>query len=165
VFKYTGAYYPHVLKDNEQVHFKLRCRKFIEMVRKSAELSNQKNGAGKKSNGHAIDVGPNEMDLDENGFSDNMETEEGADASADELILLNETVEYGRKLREEFKNDPRREIHKALDDVFSLMAYANPLEVKEIAHLFDQRGRMAVAEELNSAILRKLRTPPFLPLF
>lgn len=147
-----------MLKDNEQVHFKLRCRKFIEMVRRSAELNNQKNGVGKKSNGHGVDVGPNEMDLDENGFSDNMETEDGLDSStADEQALLNETVGYGRKLQEEFKNDPRREIHKALQDVFSLMAYANPLEVKEISHLFDQRGRMVVAEELNSAILRTSR--------
>jgi len=38
--KYTGSYYPHVLEDerNRDVHFRLRCRKFIEMMRRYADL-------------------------------------------------------------------------------------------------------------------------------
>ncbi|KAI1878720.1 hypothetical protein JX265_002897 [Neoarthrinium moseri] len=155
-FKYTTMYYPQVLKDNEQVYFKLRCRKFIEMVRKSAELSSQTLGSSKKSNGHFIDGSPNEMDLDENGFPDKMDTEDGLDAlGGDEAALANATIIYGRELQEEFKSDPRREVSKALHDIFSLMAYSNPLEVPEISHLFDRRSRQTVAEELNSAILRR----------
>ncbi|KAK7931723.1 Ran-binding protein 9 [Apiospora marii] len=159
--KYTKIYYPHVLEDNEQVHFRLRCCKFIEMVRKSAEYNNNNHSATngsnnvlKRSNGQPrMDDIPNEMDLDENGFSDDkMETEEGLDADT----LLLDAVQYGKRLQAEFTNDPRKEIRKTLDDVFSLMAYQNPFHVKEVAHLLDKRNRVAVAEELNSAILLSL---------
>lgn len=39
--KYTNTFYPHVLDDdkNKDIHFRLRCRKFIEMMRRYAELS------------------------------------------------------------------------------------------------------------------------------
>ncbi|KAK7942950.1 SPRY domain-containing protein [Apiospora aurea] len=160
--KYTKIYYPHVLEDNEQVNFRLRCCKFIEMVRKSAEFNNNNHSATngsnsviKKSNGRArMDDIPNEMDLDENGFSndDTMETEEGMDADA----LLLDAVQYGKRLQAEFMSDPRKEIRKTLQDVFSLLAYQNPFQVKEVAHLLDKRNRVAVAEELNSAILMSL---------
>jgi len=158
--KYTKIYYPHVLEDNEQVHFRLRCCKFIEMVRKSAEFNNNNHSATngsnnvlKRSNGQPrMDENPNEMDLDENGFSDDkMETEEGIDADT----LLLDAVQYGKRLQAEFASDSRKEIRKTLDDVFSLMAYQNPFHVKEVAHLLDKRNRVAVAEELNSAILRE----------
>jgi Ran-binding protein 9/10 len=149
--KYVNVYYPQVLKENDHVYFRLRCRKFIEMVRKSAELNNT--GNGKKSNGHSFNDIPNEMDVDENGFSDKMETEDGLDSGMDQEDLLAETIQYGQMLQAEFKDDPRREIGQTLNDVFALLAYPNPLQVKEIAPLLDRKGRVAVAEELNSAIL------------
>ncbi|KAI5927049.1 SPRY domain-containing protein [Camillea tinctor] len=150
--RYTDKYYSHVLKDNSHVYFKLKCRKFIEMVRKLAE---QNSGTSKKSNGHSYDDIPNEMDVDENGFTDKME-EDGLDLQADEVDLLIETIEYGQALHAEFKDDPRREVGKTLEDVFALLAYTNPLQVKEVAPLLDRKGRVAVAEELNSAILSSL---------
>lgn len=38
--KYTSSYYPHVLEEerNKDVYFRLRCRKFIEMMRQYTEL-------------------------------------------------------------------------------------------------------------------------------
>ncbi|KAL1302833.1 hypothetical protein AAFC00_003166 [Neodothiora populina] len=38
--KYISTYYPHVLErvENRDVYFKLRCRKFIEMMRRSTEM-------------------------------------------------------------------------------------------------------------------------------
>ncbi|CAJ2502920.1 Uu.00g103140.m01.CDS01 [Anthostomella pinea] len=146
--KLTRTFYPQVLDDNHGVYFRLRCRKFIEMVRKSAESSSVVN---KRSNGHYGDDNPNEMDVDENGFSDSME-EDAIDPQADEDDL----IEYGQALEAEFKDDPRREIRRTLNDVFALLAYTNPLEVKEIAPLLDRKGRVVVAEELNSAILSSL---------
>lgn len=125
------------------------------MVRRSAEfnINSNSNGISKKSNGHSVEDIPNEMDLDESGFLDKMETEEGLGSG--EGALLAETIAYGQQLQEEFKDDPRREVSKALGDIFHLLAYPNPFQVKEIAHLLDRRGRVAVAEELNSAILCK----------
>ncbi|KAI8633854.1 ran-binding protein [Xylariaceae sp. FL1651] len=150
--KFTNTFYPHVLDENPHVYFKLKCRKFIEMVRKAAEFST---GNGKKSNGHSYDDMPNEMDVDENGFSDGME-EDTMDSQTDPGALLKETIGYGQALQAEFKNDPRREVGKTLNDIFALLAYPNPLQVKEIAPLLDRKGRVAVAEELNSAILSSL---------
>ncbi|KAI1084979.1 SPRY domain-containing protein [Whalleya microplaca] len=153
--KHTNDDYPLVLKINVQVYFRLRCQAFIEMVRKSAEVNSTN---AKKSNGHAFGNHPNKMDIDENGFSDQMEE----DASDSELhqeaqdLYLERAVEYGQSLQAEFKNDTRPEIKKALNEVFSLLAYPNPLQVKEVAPLLDRKSRVAVAEELNSAILSAL---------
>ncbi|KAI1104469.1 SPRY-domain-containing protein [Jackrogersella minutella] len=150
--KYTKAYYPQVLAENYDVYFKLKCRTFIEMVRNSVELNAP---VAKKSNGHSFDDIPNKMDVDENGFSDQME-EDGQESQIAQENLLTRTIEYGQSLDREFRDDSRPEITKALDEVFSLLAYQNPLQVKDVAPLLDRKGRVAVAEELNSAILSSL---------
>ncbi|KAI1336723.1 SPRY domain-containing protein [Xylariaceae sp. FL0016] len=150
--KLTNAFYHDVLPRNDHVYFKLKCRKFIEMVRKSAEATH---GSRRKSNGHSYDDIPNEMDVDENGDADQME-EDSSESSTEQGDLLAETVEYGRLLQAEYKDDRRPEVEKALRDVFALLAYENPLQEKEIAPLLDRKGRVSVAEELNSAILSSL---------
>ncbi|OTB07045.1 hypothetical protein M426DRAFT_54290 [Hypoxylon sp. CI-4A] len=147
--KYTQVYYPNVLKENHDVYFRLRCRAFIELVRKSTELGNSH---GSKRNGHQLDDMPSRMDIDENGFSDRME-EDGVDSDID---LDKKIIEYGKSLQEDFKNDSRPETVKTLKEVFSLVAYANPLEIQAVAALLDRKGRVTVAEELNSAILSSL---------
>lgn len=40
--KYTSSYFPHVLQEerNRDIYFQLKCRKFIEMMRRYAELNN-----------------------------------------------------------------------------------------------------------------------------
>ncbi|EOO02687.1 putative ran-binding protein [Phaeoacremonium minimum UCRPA7] len=148
--KHTKAYYPQVLIDNEQVYFRLRCRKFIEMIRREAEMNLIEE---KRSNGHTH---TEDMELDEAATWEQMDTEDSGDGqvNADDLTL--ETLAYGQSLRAEFADDPRREVSKALNEIFALMAYQNPLKEKEVAHLLDRKGRVTVAEELNSAILQSL---------
>jgi hypothetical protein len=170
--KYTNVYYPHVLKDNEHVYFRLKCLRFIELIRQGAGMLNQTNSSTsngtKKANGHHnasyyeeyVDHG---MELDDNSCQannwDRMDTEEPTNNQAEYAKLMEETLLYGQHLQAEFKDDPRREVKKALDDVFSLMAYPDPSNSKEVSYLLDPSGRVAVAEELNSAILRKLSLP------
>lgn len=131
------------------------------MIRQGAEIHNATSTNGtKKSNGHAdnwYDDNINqEMELDDhpdqNNNWDKMDTSEPSD-SLKYLTLMNDTIEYGRVLQAEFKDDQRREVSKALEDAFALMAYPDPTNAKEVAHLLDPSGRVAVAEELNSAIL------------
>ncbi|KAJ2973294.1 hypothetical protein NUW58_g8972 [Xylaria curta] len=148
----TNNHYTRVLKNNQDVYFKLKCRKFIEMVRKAAEYGS---GNSKKANGHSYDDMLHEMDVDENGLSDTME-DDSMEAQTEPGALLKETIAYGQALQAEFKNDTRREVVEALHDIFALLAYPNPLHVKEIAPLLDRKGRVTVAEELNSAILSSL---------
>ncbi|KAH8699560.1 concanavalin A-like lectin/glucanase domain-containing protein [Ilyonectria robusta] len=154
--KYTNAYYPHVLQDNEHVDFRLRCRRFIEMVRKAAQL-NMLNDS-KKSNGHATEA-PHDMDLDMNGSESTVWATLGADAveNSAELAELERTMlEYGQSLQAKYRDDPRKEVEKALNEIWALVAYRNPLKEPQVSHLLDRKGRVAVAEELNSAILLSL---------
>ncbi len=68
------------------------------------------------------------------------------------LNLTRETIKYGQELQSEWRDDGRREIKKALEETFSLMAYEDPKR-SVVAHLLEPSGRVPVAEDLNSAIL------------
>lgn len=178
--KHTSAYYPSVLRDNENIYFKLRCRKFIEMIRRCNELHAQCHPVptppSKRSttsnfnnrNSTATDEYDFEMELDEQlGVHNNAASwGDRADINADDDDdiedkeaklgqLTTETIEYGMELKSEFSNDPRREVKRALEDTFALIAYENVRE-SSLAPLLDTAGRMPVAEELNSAILVSL---------
>ncbi|RSL66965.1 hypothetical protein CEP54_003523 [Fusarium duplospermum] len=152
--KYTNAYYPHVLQDNEHVYFRLRCRRFIELVRKAAQL-NMLNET-KNSNGHGSNAPPQSMDIDLNGSDTAAWEADGGENAAELAELERSMLEYGQKLQEEYANDPRKEVSKALNEIWALVAYQNPLKEPQVSHLLDRRGRVAVAEELNSAILLSL---------
>ena len=157
--KRTNAYYPLVLRDNPQIYFRLRCRKFVEMMRQCAELHN---GApvkqSKPLNDHTDDIFEQAMELDEpvhNGEDwDHMETEQ-ADNGLKYQNLVGETLRYGQDLQYEFKDDRSVEIRDGLRDIFAMFAYEDPRK-STTAPLLDQSGRVPVAEELNSAILGML---------
>ncbi|QSZ32804.1 hypothetical protein DSL72_002384 [Monilinia vaccinii-corymbosi] len=163
---HTNTHYPQVLKDNENVYFRLRCRKFIEMVRKMTEMNNNSNSTNgfKKNaanNGDWYDDIINHgMEMDDHQPQvnnwDRMETDGGVDSEIGYQDLLSETLSYGQLLQAEFKDDPRKEVSKALEDAFSLLAYKDPINEKTVSHILDPSGRITVAEELNSAILLSL---------
>ncbi|KAI9692144.1 MAG: hypothetical protein M1822_006374 [Bathelium mastoideum] len=161
--KLTNAFFPSVLRDNESIYFKLKCRKFIEMIRTCNMLSNAgsvprtstPNGFARKGK----DVLSQEMEVDGQfgGEADNwdaMDTE-GTDTTAKYAALLQETITYGQELRSEFSGDARREVQKALQDTFALIAYTDASQ-SNLASLLEISGRVPVAEELNSAILVSL---------
>jgi hypothetical protein len=132
------------------------------MIRQGAEMQNAATNGSKKSNGHNgdwyDDILNHDMDLDDHQSQNNwdrMDTEEAPENQLEYQRLVEDTLAYGRELQAEFKDDQRREVSKALEDAFALMAYVDPLNAKEVSHLLDPSGRVAVAEELNSAILRK----------
>lgn len=170
--KCTSAYYPQVLKDNEQVYFNLRCRKFTEMIRRDAEekirLESNPGLEGKGSTARAglYQAEDAEMEgVDDTGeWTEHMDTDNGDRAETAPVgKLLDEALTYGQELCVEFDGDQHRE--KQLKQIFALIAYPNPLKVKEVSHMLDRAGRVTVAEELNSAILRKFlqhayTTPP-----
>ncbi|KJR80514.1 uncharacterized protein SPSK_05331 [Sporothrix schenckii 1099-18] len=166
----TNADYPTVLRQNETVHFHLQCRKFIEMIRKEAELNIVGSGHGtRNANGSTNGADPSQaggdaarqanghnpqMDVDDVMMVEDSGTAESqpADQPVSQALVQN-AVRYGQYLQIEFNSDMRPKIQNALNEIFSLLAYPNPLKQPEVAHLLDQRGRVAVAEELNSAIL------------
>jgi len=119
-----------------------------------------------KRNSTATDEYDFEMELDEQlGVHnpppswDNKDEDEELDDEDDmedkEMKLqqmTQDTISYGMELRQEFANDPRREVKRALEDTFALIAYENVRE-SSLAPLLETAGRVPVAEELNSAIL------------
>ncbi|KAF9636218.1 hypothetical protein BFW01_g7113 [Lasiodiplodia theobromae] len=164
--KLTTAYYPTVLQDNENIYFKLRCRKFIEMIRRCQELQNPTSKAGFRnnagSNGFSSsaydEVFDGQMELDDSTHN-NASNGESMDTTGSEALklneLLSETLQYGQELKGEFSGDSRREVKRALEDTFALMAYSDPRQ-SPLAYMLDPNERTPVAEELNSAILVSL---------
>ena len=158
--KRTRAYYPQVLQDNSQIYFRLRCRKFVEMIRQGAEIGDDPAGKRAKSvNGRATTIADDDletdMDLDDQMDGDDdwdeMETK-NADLAGKRHDLLQDTVRYGQELRNEFNGDKSKMVQDTLQDIWSFYAYPDPTK-SPIAHLLDRAGRVPVAEELNSAIL------------
>ncbi|RCI09311.1 hypothetical protein L249_1555 [Ophiocordyceps polyrhachis-furcata BCC 54312] len=146
--KYTNAYYPQVLQDNEEVYFRLRCRKFIEMVCKAAHMR-AATESRRNNSGHEMDI-----DGETTGWSDSMDTD-GPDQT--ELIRLEQDMlEFGQALEAQYANDQRKDVSQTLGEIWALVAYSNPLKEPLVSHLLDRKGRAAVAEELNSAILTSL---------
>ncbi|KAL9007669.1 MAG: hypothetical protein Q9173_007115 [Seirophora scorigena] len=156
--KRTRAFYPQVLQDLSHVYFRLRCQKFVEMIRQTAEfLDVSPSKPAKASNGHAPgSTDHEEMEVDDQKNEpedwDKMETEE-ADSSVKYHELLEDTLRYGQELKQEFQDDPSTE--STLKEIFSLFMYEDPRASPQ-AHLLDRASRVPVAEELNSAILVSL---------
>ena len=184
--KYTNAFYPRVLEDerNKDIHFKLRSRKFIEMMRRHTELSAAtstpatvtKSVESIESNGHIQDgddgqeISDTQMELDDQL---NREASKGLVPPTDDVDmdasqelhpkasymkqndLLNQALAYGRELQSTFGGDPRPQIKKQLSDIFAIMAYTNPSE-SVVGQLLDPKGRVQIAEEVNGAILGEL---------
>ncbi|KAL4869676.1 hypothetical protein BDV12DRAFT_185003 [Aspergillus spectabilis] len=158
--KYTNAYYANVLEQLPHIHFKLRCRKFLEMMRRCTELSSSAK-KGKATNGFSDSaVFDEEMELDEqmqdrDGWETDCMDMEESETTSKSNQLLTEAVQYGQQLRIDYPNDENGGDKKMLDDIFSLVAYPDPKRSVH-GHYLDPAGRVAVAEELNSAILVSL---------
>lgn len=160
-FKYLHAYYPHVLEaeENRGVYFRLRCRKFIEMIRRSYEGSMSKTSNGHKSD-NDVDGFDQQMELDDQlqreirpaGDAMDMDHDDGRSSTARNNDLLTEAVQYGMELRIEFGADSKKEIDKELTDTFGLLAYTDARD-SALAGLMEGKGRVEIAEQVNGAIL------------
>ncbi|KAK9360531.1 concanavalin A-like lectin/glucanase domain-containing protein [Lipomyces starkeyi] len=141
--KLTELFFPKVFEDNPEILFQLKCRKFVELMRLCA--------LAKKSE-YAED---DEMqDVSNDDDTDMRDTEVPAKPKLADL--LNESLRYGQKLHESYRNktfpSSTTDVQKALNDIFALMAYPDPIN-SPVAYLLAEEGRAPVAEDLNSAIL------------
>lgn len=144
----------------------------MELISKANDLRTRDDPSHKSrrvSNGYSkssavADEFAQDMELDEqprggpetNGTKS--ATEAGRNTQYDHL--LSKAMEYGQELQRDYRDSPDGEQSKTLLDIFSLVAYDNP---RESVHgsLLDRKGRVAVAEELNSAILGTLNPSEF----
>ncbi|TKA73144.1 hypothetical protein B0A49_03836, partial [Cryomyces minteri] len=177
------------------IYFQLRCRKFIEMIRRCTDLqtlsaASPKTRAFTKREQHTAEadeysnVFDHQMELDDqlvhppnnngNEAAENNGHAAWTDDSADQMdttldsppihtesadtkysALLQQTLQYGQELRLEFNADPRRDVQRALQDTFALIAYTDARE-SSLAGMLDVKGRVPISEELNGAILVSL---------
>lgn len=161
-------YYPSVLHEaeNETIYFRMRCRKFIEMIRRCAELSDGTPPAlNKQQNDDYNGVFDHQMELDDQ-FGNGTKWDDGANMDISDdgggtvldnghigySGMMQKTLDYGRLLSDEFGRDPRREVKKALEDTLAFIAYTDPRECP-LSSLLGEGERVPVAEELNGAIL------------
>jgi Ran-binding protein 9/10 len=176
----TKTFYPTVLEKNEPIHFRLRARKFVEMIRMCAEGTGSGSTATKSIDSpytekmaidqeedeqvddevHMTDVTPTHHDTkfviddDEEDSDDDNEPMTTTKQQRKQEILLGEALEYGQRLHEDYRDDPREEVKCVMKEAFSLLAYTDP-RGSVVGHLLEESGRREVAEELNSAILGK----------
>jgi len=159
-------HFPEVLQaqSNRHILFHLKCRKFIELVLRAAEiekltdsLRKTKQSSNGISHSSAVDdVFDQPMELDDE-HQPSMNGNGKAAAESEEVNeytrLTHEALEYGQTLKQEFGGSTP-ENDKYLHDIFSLMPYFDP-SPSQNGHLLDASGRTKVAEDLNSAILSK----------
>lgn len=115
--------------------FKLRCRKFVELILDSAEALKQTQGG--RANGSPKRI------------------PSGAPVEAARISLAN-ALAYGQQLELDYKDDTRPEIATYLKRTFSVVAYEDPLNVPgEVGRIAGQESRNTLAMEVNEAILGK----------
>lgn len=187
--KYTNAYYPNVLRDNENIYFKLRCRKFIEMIRRCNDMQPSSDSAAgkhpetkkKAGNGH-VDTSRypsvfdhDEMDVDghtlpptnSNGHTHNgntsnpdaMDTDSSPKESSTESITL---LQETLKYGQELQSEFRNDPRQEVQQALEdtfALIAYENASKSALAPMLEVSGRVPVAEELNGAILGKHSLP------
>jgi len=179
--------YPTVLEaDDHLVLFKLRCRKFVELILETTEMKRKMKRIRERemerptNMDSAQDVWMEEemnMDIDEDapgtlhvelpassrpsGITHGSEPDPQAPVSADRFALqyetaLNAAILYGQSLSSDYQSDPRPELQRLFKNTFGIVAWEDPLEAgAPIADLVGHESRVALAHELNQAILSR----------
>ncbi|KAF2751127.1 SPRY-domain-containing protein [Sporormia fimetaria CBS 119925] len=186
----TNEHYPTVFRENQGIYFKLRCRKFIELIRRYTDMSNNDlapvltPSTTKRSSMARTDDNDFEMDLDDDDENpspapppappaptpplthwrhsrpappsddeaERMDEDGDSEEARERQALMAEAIQYGQELKQEFAGDSRKEVQKALEDTFQLIAYEDPRE-GGCAELLGKESRAPLAEEVNAGIL------------
>ncbi|KAG0239098.1 hypothetical protein BGW41_007941 [Actinomortierella wolfii] len=193
--------YQGVLDTEEDVMLQLQCRKFIEMVRNAS--SYRRNGANQtheKAITERENGGDHDMEVDEpmttsisqvssmdkeKSKQKNKAKAKAVDDSivedgpaAEELNKLEEAIEFGQSLQQQYKDDRRPIVQRMLVDAFSVLAYTDVDDVsaagatKAAGSSSESRGstqvsmlsREGVADAVNLAILASQQLPTEAPL-
>jgi len=183
----TARWHPKVLEREEGLMlFKLRCRKFVELILEAAELKKRMKGeegvgdgkdAGIRADGMDVDDIPEDRDesVSTNGFGGSSSSAipirakrkqsmshagwTGATAAQYETAL-DSAISYGQTLRSDYKTDSRPEVRAIFDRTFGVVAYEDPMEAGgEAAEVAGHEARLALATELNQDILRSQGRP------
>ncbi|KAL0950475.1 hypothetical protein HGRIS_007287 [Hohenbuehelia grisea] len=188
-FSETREHYPSALdQEDGLVLFKLKCRKFIELVLEATELKKRLNkrpvmvDLADDDGVMVMDIdgeeqSPSPLPPDTNGFAsgngsplrrDNSASPARRDWRSPSTIAqceaaLTKAISYGQALTNEYKAKGRSDVEALLKQTFSIVAFNDPLEEGcPAADIAGQEARVALANELNQAILSKFQTQSIL---
>lgn len=164
----TNDHFPDVLVQSPETAFRLKCRKWIELIGAASDLSAKQTASpiqSSKVDGSRSAIVPGvfdqhmELDEDQNVFAGG-DGEQPSNSEVENSFtydnLLAEAMEYGQLLNREYRDETDNDYKKTLADIFSLVAYNDPRKSIH-GYLLNRDGRVKVAEELNSAILGTYR--------
>ena len=181
-------HYPKVLETEDHlIFFKLRCRKFVELILETSEIKKkikalrERDDRRKDREETWIDDEMN-MDIDDdasrplpyqpssNEYSsitissysapDDEDAGELEDLVAQYETALNEAINYGQTLSKNHQSDPRPELQQLFKKTFGIVAWEDPSEAGgSIADIVGHNSRIALAHEVNQAILSKWYVP------
>lgn len=104
----TNFWYPSVLPNDSELMFRLKCRKFVEMIGECTRSGNV--------DCDTTDSEPEFTDADDDSFStakSDIDTVNCLSNKKHKPTLL-DAMNYGRQLQKEFGNDPRPHINQTL---------------------------------------------------
>ncbi|KAF9456815.1 hypothetical protein BDZ94DRAFT_1285571 [Collybia nuda] len=184
----TKAHHPAVLEAEEGlILFKLRCRKFVELILDAAAYKKQMKNRREDSvieEMDGIDDDVMGMDVDEEGPPPQFPTngygsssipirgtkrrgstttsERGwsGNSTAQYEAALNQAISYGQSLSTDYKNDSRSEVRQIFKRTFAIVAWEDPMAAGGVvSEVVGQEARNALANELNQAILKSQGRP------
>lgn len=177
----TRVHYPSVLDAEEGLMlFKLRCRKFVELILEASELKKKMKSQvqdeelieemdGIYEDGMGMDVDDVNDNSSSNGLSNTSEPlahgRKGVSPPVGDAVwpgsaasqyetALNEAIGYGQTLSSDYKADSRPQVRDIFKRTFGIVAWEDPMTAGGvIAEVVGHEARVALATELNQAIL------------
>ncbi|KAL9550606.1 hypothetical protein MBANPS3_004648 [Mucor bainieri] len=176
VFKLCNEFYPSVLENNPMILFKLKCRKFIEMIRQAHRQADHGGKAPHDAMDHDTTLADQEaqsLQVSENTPSipikrttslsslDSHHKKKKQKIAREDLASFVDGLAYGIELKNAYKQEAKssRAMAAELESASSILAYTD-LTHPKVAPLFETRRIETVASELNSAILVSLGKYP-----
>ena len=177
-------HYPKVLETEDHlIFFKLRCRKFVELILETSEIKKKikalrERDDGRKDREETWIDDEMDMDIDDDASRpspyrpssneplsittssylapDGEDSGELKDLVAQYETALNEAINYGQTLSKNHQSDPRPELQQLFKKTFGIVAWEDPLEAGgSTADIVGHNSRIALAHEVNQAILSK----------
>lgn len=138
-----------VLQKHEILYFRIRCRKFIEMMRASAEEATVNTAMAIDYHREALSntsEKSNDITMIESAEAPERPTKK------DRQSLIEAAMLYGQSLHALYGGSADPSFRLGLEEAFSLLPYADPMN-SPMAHLVSDAGRVQIAEDVNRAIL------------
>jgi hypothetical protein len=168
----TQRWHSKVLeREDGLMRFKLRCRKFVELILEAAELKKKlrsedtsgldgmdvDDGAGDGIATNGYSTNPTAMPIKSKRKQSISSSHHPAGATTEYESALSSAITYGQTLQSDYKTDSRPEVRAIFKRTFGVVAYEDPLEAGgEAAEVAGHEARVTLATELNQHILREL---------